>query len=134
MKSVFIKRASTVDTIVTPSSCTSPIYPAVATHWAIRSVAAKICHISPATGHTLSNNICWRVRNSNMMEDQYKRSDVPDLICTTPHTGRYLSDLVCTDKLVETDRSDMQVCGQLNSHKNYSVTKYPMYAYVLRFD
>ena len=57
-----------------------------------------ICHISPAAGHTLSDNICWRVRNSNMMEHQNERSDVPDLICSTPHTGRYLSDLVCTDQ------------------------------------
>ena len=62
-------------------------------------ILLKICHISPSTGHTLSDNICWRVRNSNMMEDQNERSDMPDLICSTPHTGRYLSDLVCTDKI-----------------------------------
>ena len=99
MKSVSIKRASTVDTIVTPRSCALPIYPAVATHWAIRSVAAKICHISPATGYTLSDNICWQVRNSSMMEDQNERSDVPDLICSSPHTGRYLSDLFCADQI-----------------------------------
>ena len=99
MKSVSIKRATAVDTIVTLRSCAPPIYPAVATHWAIRSVAAKICHISPAAGHTLSDNMCWRVRNSNMMDDQNERSNVPDLICTTPHTGRYLSDFVCTDQI-----------------------------------
>ena len=77
MKSVSIKRASIVDTIVTPRSCALPFYPAVATNWAIRSVAAKICHISPATNHTLNDNICWRIRNSNMMEDQNERSVAP---------------------------------------------------------
>ena len=85
--------------IVTPRSCAPPIYPAVATHWAIRSVAAKICHISPATRHTLSDNISWRVRDSSMMEDQDEQYDVPVLICSTPQTGIYLSDLVCTDQI-----------------------------------
>ena len=32
-----------------------------------------------------------------MMEDQSERSDMPDLMGSTPHTSRYLSDLVCTD-------------------------------------
>ena len=32
-----------------------------------------------------------------MMEDQNERSDMPDLMGSTAHTGGYLDDLVCTD-------------------------------------
>ena len=57
----------------------------------------KICNISSPVGHTLSDKICRRVRNSNMMADQNEWIYMPDFICITPHIGRYLSDLVCTD-------------------------------------
>ena len=75
--------------------------------------------ISPATAHTLSDKICRRERNSklswnfNMRENLNKWSDMPDFVCTTPHTVRYLSDLVCADKIAKTNWSDLE-CDRWN--------------------
>ena len=55
--------------------------------------------IPTAIAHTLSDTICRRVRNSNMMEDQNLRFNMSDCICITPHTSRYLGDFVCTDQI-----------------------------------